>query len=98
MDCQITLGSAVTAEALEQFRAYVIQSHREFVHPRARDQALTAMEVAAHLKVSRRTVYRMLRSRGLPGFRMGKQWRFERAQLRSWLSLTALTQHHKPRS
>lgn len=37
---------------------------------------LTAKEVCQQLKVCRKTLYRLLRSGRLPGFKVGHQWRF----------------------
>jgi excisionase family DNA binding protein len=53
------------------------------------DQApeiMTATEVAAYLKVHRLTVYRLVRSRGLPYFRVGWEIRFRRADIDEWIT------------
>lgn len=52
---------------------------------------LTTKQVQALLKVDRTTIYRMVEGRELPAVRVGKQWRFERAQVERWLQL-----HHRP--
>jgi excisionase family DNA binding protein len=46
---------------------------------------LTTREVQGLLHVDRTTVYRMVESGQLPGIRVGKQWRFARADLERWL-------------
>jgi excisionase family DNA binding protein len=38
------------------------------------------------LKVTPRTVYRLIRAGELPAVRVGRQWRFRRADLESWLT------------
>lgn len=47
---------------------------------------LTTEEVLACLKVTPRTVYRLIQAGELPAVRVGRQWRFRRADLDHWLS------------
>ena len=44
-------------------------------------EILTPDEVATYLKVPKKTVYKMLRSGELAGFKAGKHWRVARAEL-----------------
>jgi len=46
---------------------------------------LVAMEVAKHLKVHPSTVYKLAKRGELPGFKIGTDWRFDRAQLDEWI-------------
>jgi excisionase family DNA binding protein len=46
---------------------------------------LTTEEVMALLRVNTRTVYRLIRSKGIPAVRVGRQWRFRRSDLEGWL-------------
>jgi excisionase family DNA binding protein len=46
---------------------------------------LTTEEVLGYLKVTPRTIYRLIRTGELPAVRIGRQWRFRRADLDSWL-------------
>ena len=46
---------------------------------------LTTEEVLAYLKVTPRTIYRLIRSGELPAVRIGRQYRFRRADLDGWL-------------
>lgn len=46
---------------------------------------LTTREVQDLLQIDRTTVYRMVESGQLPAIRVGKQWRFARAELERWL-------------
>ena len=48
-------------------------------------ELLTAREVQQMLQVDRTTIYRMAESGQLPAMRVGKQWRFARADLDRWL-------------
>lgn len=47
---------------------------------------LTTEEVLGCLKVTPRTVYRLIRAGELPAVRVGRQWRFRRADLENWLT------------
>ena len=46
---------------------------------------LTTEEVLGYLKVTPRTIYRLIRTGELPAVRVGRQWRFRRADLDNWL-------------
>ena len=46
---------------------------------------LTTEEVLTYLKVNPRTIYRLIRTGELPAVRIGRQWRFRRADLDLWL-------------
>jgi excisionase family DNA binding protein len=46
---------------------------------------MTLPELAAYLKVSRSTVYKWVRRRELPGFRVGADWRFNAQVVAAWL-------------
>jgi excisionase family DNA binding protein len=50
-----------------------------------KDEILTVPEVARYLGVHPFTVYRMLRSREIPAFRVGEDWRFHLPTVREWL-------------
>jgi excisionase family DNA binding protein len=46
---------------------------------------LTTEEVLSYLKITPRTIYRLIRSGELPAVRIGRQWRFRRGDLDRWL-------------
>jgi excisionase family DNA binding protein len=46
---------------------------------------LTTEEVLGYLRVTPRTIYRLIRSGELPAVRIGRQWRFRRTDLDDWL-------------
>jgi excisionase family DNA binding protein len=50
---------------------------------------LTTEEVLGWLKVTPRTIYRLIRAGDLPAVRVGRQWRFRRADLENWLAARA---------
>jgi excisionase family DNA binding protein len=50
-----------------------------------RRELMTTREVLLYLRVTPRTVYRLIREGDLPAVRMGGRWRFRRADIESWL-------------
>lgn len=48
-------------------------------------ELLTTKQVQAMLHVDRTTIYRMVEQGRLPAIRVGKQWRFRRREIESWL-------------
>lgn len=50
------------------------------------DDLLTARQLQELLRVDRTTIYHMLQDGRLPGFKVGGQWRFARADIDSWLT------------
>jgi len=49
------------------------------------NEVLTAGEVAAYLRVSLSTIYRLLKTGDLPAFKIGSDWRFNRLHIEEWL-------------
>jgi excisionase family DNA binding protein len=49
-----------------------------------RDDIFTIKELSEHLRVHPTTIYRLLRQGRLPGFRVGSNWRFNRAAIEQW--------------
>ena len=50
-----------------------------------RRELVTTREVLRYLRVTPRTVYRLIRDGDLPAVRMGGRWRFRRTDLEAWL-------------
>ena len=46
---------------------------------------MTLDEVAAYLRLSKDTVYRMVQSGRIPAVKVGTQWRFHRPEVEQWL-------------
>jgi excisionase family DNA binding protein len=49
-------------------------------------KVLTVRELSEYLRVHPTTVYRLLRARQLPGFRVGSEWRFSLDMIDRWRS------------
>lgn len=50
------------------------------------DALMTLGEVAAYLRLSKDTVYRMAQAGRIPASKVGIQWRFRKAELDAWIS------------
>lgn len=50
---------------------------------------LTTEEVLGYLNTTPRTIYRLIRNGELPAIRIGRQWRFRRADLDRWVERQA---------
>ncbi len=55
------------------------------------EDILTIREVTEYLKVTERTLYRLVQEGQLPAFKVGNSWRFRRADLERWISKQART-------
>jgi len=49
------------------------------------DEIMTLKDVASYLKLSELSLYRLLRERKIPAFKVGQQWRFQKSALYSWI-------------
>lgn len=49
------------------------------------DQILTLKEVAAYLKLAKKTACRLASEGKLPGFKVGGSWRFKHEDLEAWI-------------
>lgn len=48
---------------------------------------LTIKEVADYLKLTERTLYRLVQEGRVPGFKVGNSWRFKRADIDDWIEI-----------
>jgi len=46
---------------------------------------LTAEEVAEYLRLPLSTVYKLVQDKRLPGFKVGKHWRFRKDSIEKWI-------------
>jgi excisionase family DNA binding protein len=51
------------------------------------DTFLTTAEVLEYLQVNLRTVYRLIKAGKIPAVRVGRQWRFRKADIDRWLAV-----------
>ncbi|MDP3441478.1 MAG: helix-turn-helix domain-containing protein [Ignavibacteria bacterium] len=45
----------------------------------------TAEEVAQYLRIPQSTIYKLAQDKVLPGFKVGKHWRFRRETIFEWI-------------
>lgn len=50
-----------------------------------KSQLMTIRETCRFLKVQQHTLYRYLRGRQIPAFKLGSEWRFVRSDLEQWI-------------
>lgn len=50
-----------------------------------KSQVLTALELAGYLRIHPTTIYKLAKKGELPAFKVGGDWRFNRASIEKWL-------------
>jgi excisionase family DNA binding protein len=48
------------------------------------DEIMTIRNVAAYLKITEKTAYRLVSEKKIPGFKVGGSWRFNRSEIQDW--------------
>ncbi len=61
------------------------------------DELMTLEEVAAYLRLSKDTLYRMAQTGKIPASKVGNQWRFRRTEIDTWLEQHKNTRDEPPR-
>ena len=54
------------------------------------ESVLTLAEVAAYLKVTERTIYRLAGAKKIPTFKVGGSWRFRKTDIDDWINSQSL--------
>jgi excisionase family DNA binding protein len=49
------------------------------------DEFWTAEEISTYLRIPQSTVYKLAQDNVLPGFKVGKHWRFRREKILDWI-------------
>lgn len=60
----------------------------------AADQILTVPMLAEYLLCHPSTIYRLLKNKRIPGFRVGSDWRFRRSAIDQWLNKATIPSGH----
>jgi excisionase family DNA binding protein len=63
--------------------------------PTATKEVLTLREVSEYLRVSRVTIYRLIKRKDLPAFCVGRTWRFKVEDLQHWIETGSLEEEPK---
>jgi excisionase family DNA binding protein len=53
-------------------------------------QIMTLQEVSDYLRVHPSTIYRILKHKGLPAFKIGTDWRFVAGDIENWIAKTTI--------
>ena len=61
------------------------QIKRRIQRVREMDTLMTLEEVAAYLRLSKDTVYRMAQGSKIPASKLGTQWRFRKSEVDAWI-------------
>ena len=68
------------------YPVFVSSSEKACMHPNQTSGAImTIGEVAAFLKVTERTIYRLAGAKQIPAFKVGGSWRFSRMDIDEWI-------------
>jgi excisionase family DNA binding protein len=59
------------------------------------DKVLTIEELAAYLKISKSTLYKLVQNGEIPGQKVGKHWRFRRDIIDRWMAENTVTTRRK---
>ena len=57
------------------------------------DQCLSVDEIAAHLGIKRDTVYKWISERKMPGHKIGRLWKFNKAEVDEWVKAGGADDH-----
>lgn len=49
------------------------------------DPLMTIDELAKYMRVSRFTIYRLVKDNFIPGTKIGRQWRFQKEEIDRWV-------------
>jgi excisionase family DNA binding protein len=86
----------MAAEAPTATRSRRMTKHVDVTYDIAKRKVLTIHEVSEYLRVSRQTIYRMLRRGDIPAFRIGGDWRFNIEDLGHWVEKGSLARKSRP--
>lgn len=53
--------------------------------PGANNEFMTAEEIAEYMRLPQSTVYKLAQEGKLPGFKVGRHWRFRREAVMQWI-------------
>lgn len=55
---------------------------------------MTIKEMADYLRLSKVTVYKMTRQGKIPALKIGKQWRYNKSEIDTWVKQKSNSEHH----
>jgi len=70
--------------------------HSAFKEHPMDDRWLSVDEIAKYLGIAKDTVYTWVTSRGMPGHKVGRFWKFKRGEIDAWVRAGGAAQGPKP--
>ena len=64
--------------------------------PFEQERWLSVQEVAAHLGVSRETIYTWIKAKEMPAHRVGRHWKFKRTEVDDWVRRNGAADNELP--
>ena len=61
------------------------------------DRWLSVDDICAHLGISRDTVYKWIDRKGMPAHRVGRLWKFKKAEVDDWVRAGGAGDGNRPR-
>ena len=46
---------------------------------------MTVKQLAEYLQINEKLIYRLIKEKDLPGFRLGYEWRFKKSDIDKWI-------------
>jgi excisionase family DNA binding protein len=65
--------------------SWTLETMEEIKKPDSSIRLLTLAEAASILKISKRTLHRMIQNRQIPAFKVGGQWRILESRFQEWV-------------
>lgn len=53
------------------------------------NEILTSEDLCRYLKIPRSTLYKLVKTRRIPAFRVGRHWRFKKEKIDEWVEKQA---------
>lgn len=80
------LPNSIATLKILHYSAYILSIFAEVMLNRTNEgEILTIREVAAYLKVTERTIYRLAAEKKIPAFKVGGTWRFPQSEIDQWI-------------
>jgi excisionase family DNA binding protein len=66
------------------------KQNRGAVAEAERDEIMTVTMLARYLRCHPSTIYRLLKSKRIPAFKIGSDWRFQKSTIERWLKRSTI--------
>jgi len=59
--------------------------NKKIINGNSEEEVMTVREVAAFLKLSQATIYRLAQAKKIPAMKIGRTWRFQKQLVEEWM-------------